>query len=123
MMGSITGSLRTLQLLRDLDPRIVVGGHGPIAGAEVIEANEAYLRWVWEVARQGKAEGLTPLKTAENTDLGAYAQLLDPERLVANLHRAYAELDGAVEGVELEPFAILADIIAFNGGAVPTCLA
>ncbi|MEV0453700.1 MBL fold metallo-hydrolase [Catellatospora methionotrophica] len=123
MMGSVTGSLRTLQMLRDLDPRIVVGGHGPIAGPEAIDANEAYLRWVWQLAQQGKAEGLTPLKTAENTDLGAFAQLLDPERLVANLHRAYAELDGAAEGAELEPFAILADIIAYNGGAIPTCLA
>ncbi|MEU8001631.1 MBL fold metallo-hydrolase [Catellatospora sp. NPDC049111] len=123
MMGSITGSLWTLQLLRELDPQIVVGGHGPIAGPEVIDANEAYLRWVWDVARQGRVQGLTPLKTAQGADLGSYAQLLDSERLVANLHRAYAELDGAAEGAELEPFAILADMIAFNGGAVPICLA
>lgn len=123
MMGSVTGSLRALQKLRELGPRVVVGGHGPLAGPEVIDANEAYLRWVWEVAEQSRRRGLTPLQAAFDTDLGPFADLIDSERLVANLHRAYAELDGAPPGLELEPFAILADIVAFNGGELPTCLA
>ncbi|MFC7511688.1 hypothetical protein ACFQV4_19470 [Streptomyces thermocarboxydus] len=57
LMGSIEGSLRTLDRLRDLAPRTVVGGHGPVAGPEVIEETAAYLRWVREAAARGRRPG------------------------------------------------------------------
>ncbi|MBB4942729.1 hypothetical protein FHR32_007129 [Streptosporangium album] len=38
---------------------------------------------------------LSPLQTAREIDLGPYGELNDPERIVGNLHRAYAELGGA----------------------------
>jgi cyclase len=49
--------------------------------------------------------------------------LTDPERIVGNLHRAYAELDGAEPGVPIDTRAVLLDMVAFNGGRPLTCLA
>ncbi|MEV0455280.1 MBL fold metallo-hydrolase [Catellatospora methionotrophica] len=123
MMGSIEGSLEVLSRLAALDPAVVVSGHGPLAGPEVFAANADYLRLVQELATEGIAAGLTPLEAARRADLGRFKTWLDPERLVANLHRAYAEAHGVPRGAELDNYAILADVAAFNGGRIPACLA
>ena len=58
----------------------------------------AYLRFVQDTARQGRAAGLSPLEAARTADLGPFKDLYDSERIVGNLHRAYCELDGAERG-------------------------
>ncbi len=49
-------------------------------------------------------------------DLGHYADLLDPERLVGNLHRAYSELDGGPNGTPIDVIAARTDMVAYNDG-------
>lgn len=93
LMGTVRGSLDTLERLRRLRPVTVVGGHGPLAGPEAFDATEEYLRWLQKVAAEGADRGLTPLETARTCDLGPFAGLLDSERLVGNLHRAWQERD------------------------------
>ncbi|MDQ0489479.1 MBL fold metallo-hydrolase [Streptomyces cellulosae] len=123
LMGSIEGSLRTLDRLRDLAPRTVVGGHGPVAGPEVIEETAAYLRWVREAAARGREAGLTPLQTAWEAAPGPYGHWLDAERLVGNLHRAYAELAGEPLGSPLDVVGVFGELVEFNGGKLPACYA
>ncbi|MGW2540007.1 hypothetical protein ACWC5I_03840 [Kitasatospora sp. NPDC001574] len=93
-MGPLASTLTTIELFAAMNPKVVVSGHGPIADASAIDANLRYLRWVSQLAKDGKATGLTPLELARETDLGDFADLTEPERLVANLHRACSELDG-----------------------------
>ena len=45
----------------------------------------------------------------------------ESERLVANLRRAYAELDGEPEGEGVDPFAGFMDMATLNGGEMMTC--
>ena len=123
MMGSIAGWLEALERLRALAPQTIVPGHGPVCGPEVIDEVADYLRFVQETARTGFAEGLTPLAAAQRTDLGRFAGLLDTERLVGNLHRAYSELRGEPLGTVLPLGAVVPDMIAYNGGQMPRCLA
>ncbi|WP_243788666.1 MBL fold metallo-hydrolase [Saccharopolyspora gloriosae] len=123
LMGSIEGSLLALERLRAFEARIVVGGHGEVCGPEVIDRTERYLRRVQQLAAAGFAAGRTPLQVARDADLGEHAELLDPERLVGNLHRAYAELEGGEPGRPLDVVAIFQEMIDFNGGELPTCLA
>jgi cyclase len=121
LMGSLQGALNALQRLRALDPRTVVCGHGTVCGPEVITRTESYLRWIGELARAGRDAGRTPLEVARDTGLGAFADLLDPERLVANLHRAYAELDGAEPGAYLASGPVFTQMSAYlNGRPVPS---
>ncbi|MFE4642290.1 MBL fold metallo-hydrolase, partial [Streptomyces sp. NPDC056730] len=82
---------------------------------------EEYLRYLSELALEGHAKGLTPLETARTADLGKFAALRESERLVVNLHRAYAELDGLPEGSPLALIAVATDLAAMNGGAIPAC--
>ncbi|WP_329387480.1 MBL fold metallo-hydrolase [Streptomyces sp. NBC_01351] len=120
-MGSLAGSLRALELLRSLDAETVVPGHGPLTDPSAFESTERYLRYVAELAREGRDEGLTPLEAARRADLGEFAAWRESERLVANLHRAYAELAGEPEGVPLDVPAVLRDMTVMNGGTPILC--
>jgi cyclase len=122
-MGSVSGSLHALEWLRKFNARTLVPGHGPVADVRAVDAVEAYLRFVQDTARRGKEAGLAPLELARQTDLGAFAELSDAERIVGNLHRAYAELDGAEPGAPINTRAALMDMVAFNGGQPLRCLA
>lgn len=123
MSGSVSGSLRALDLLRGLDAQTVVPGHGRVCGPEAYDMTERYLRYVAELAAEGHSAGATPLETARSADLSDFAELREPERLVANLHRAYAELDGLPLGAQLDLAPLLADMAAMNGGRIPACYA
>lgn len=115
LMGSVEGALRSLDWLAAFGARTVVPGHGAlITGdlAPVLAAHEAYYRLILDTARRGRAEGLTPLQAARACDLGAFAEWPDRERLVLNLHRAYAE----AEGGDLDLIAAFTDAIDYNGG-------
>ena len=122
LMGSVEGAIEVLEhVLRPLGAQTIVPGHGPVSGPEVIDEMLGYLRFVLDVARNGMAAGLSPLDAARQADLGGYAGLLDSERIVGNLHRAYAELAGAPRGAEIDLIAALTDMISYNGGRPLTC--
>jgi cyclase len=94
-----------------------------VSGPEVLDEMAAYYDFVDATARAAKAAGLSPLEAARESDLGAFAELTDPERIVGNLHRAYAELDGAERGAPVDLGAAIGDMITFNGGRPLRCIA
>ena len=122
LMGSVSGWIEVLEtVLRPLGARTLVPGHGPVCGPEVIDDVLAYLRFVQRTAREAKAEGLSPLQAARAVDLGEFKDLLDAERIVGNLHRAYLELDGGERGAPIDLAGALGDMVAYNGGRPLTC--
>ena len=124
MMGSVAGSIEVLEtVVRPLGARTLVPGHGPVAGPELIDAVLGYLRFVLDVAERGRAAGVTPLEAARDADLGEFASWTDPERLVGNLHRAYAEMSGTPRGGPINLGAAIRDMIIYNGGRPLTCRA
>ncbi len=124
LTGSISGAIEVLErVVRPLGARTIVAGHGPICGPELIDDVIGYLRFVQEVAAGGRDAGLTPLEAARETDLGVYAALLNAERIVGNLHRAYADLDGGECGAPIDLIAAMGDMMAYNGGRPLSCYA
>lgn len=123
LMGSVSGSLAAVERLRALDPEVVVGGHGPVAGPEALDATEAYLRWVRQLAARGAADGLSPYEAAVRAELGPFAGLRDPERLVANLHRAYAEAAGRPLDHQIRSGPVFAEMARWGGGRPLVCRA
>lgn len=122
-LGSISGSLDVIERLRGFDARTVVTGHGPVGGSEIFDVAEDYLRWVQRLAADGVAAGIPPREAAREADLGSFAELLEPERLIPNLHRGYAEQRNAVLGEEIDVGAmvqemgvIFQEMVDFNGG-------
>ncbi|MFI8997848.1 MBL fold metallo-hydrolase [Streptomyces sp. NPDC053542] len=120
LMGSVEGSVRTVRELRSLGATTIVPGHGPVSGPSVLDDTEEYLLWIQRIAREGYEAGRTALETARRADLGAFARWLDPERVVGNVHRAYAELAGGSEGADLDILVPFQEMAAYHGG-MPTC--
>ena len=126
LSGSVLGAIDVLeQFLKPLGARTIVPGHGPVAGPEVIDEVLGYLYFVRDAAEQGRAAALSPLETARGMSLGRYAAWSDPERLVGNLHRAYADLSGTAvqRGRPVNVPGALADMVVYNGGRPLTCRA
>jgi cyclase len=122
LQGSVAGAVAALRdVIKPLSPETIIPGHGPVCGSDIIDATLEYLDFVQATARYGRSAGLTPLEAARETQLGAYAELTDAERIVGNLHRAYAELDGAAPGAPIDAAAAFEDMVAFNGGRPLAC--
>ena len=123
MMGSVAGWLEALERLKGFPIETIVPGHGPVCGPGVLDEVSDYLRMVQDAAKKGSDAGLGPLQTAYETDLGRFAGLLDRERLVGNLHRAFSELRGEPRGAALNLGAVVPEMVQYNGGQMPRCLA
>lgn len=121
VMGSLAGQRAALQRCLALEPRVVVPGHGRVCGPDAFAPALAYLDLVERTARSGHEAGLLPLELAREADLGDFASWPEVERLVPNLHRAYAELSGAAPGVSLDYPSVMADMVAYNGGPLRCC--
>jgi cyclase len=120
MMGSVSGLRRATARLREFEPAVVVPGHGPVGGPELLDATERYLSWVCRLAKTGVAEDLSPSELARQTDLGEFADLIDSERLLPNLYRAYAEERGGVPGEPMDIAELFGSMVEFHGG-LPAC--
>ncbi|NEB07193.1 MBL fold metallo-hydrolase, partial [Streptomyces sp. SID13726] len=74
-----------------------------------------------DVTRESIAAGVSPLELARATGLGPYAELLDSERLLPNLHRGYVEAEGRLpEGSPLDVGSLFAEMAVFHGRP-PAC--
>lgn len=125
LMGSVVGSIEVLEaVVKPLGARTIVPGHGPVAtGSSLIDDVIGYLRFVQSTAEAGLAAGLSPLEAAMECQLGPYSDLTDRERIVGNLHRAYAELSGTPRGGRIDLVGALADMVTYNGGRPLSCRA
>lgn len=122
LMGSVAGVLDALPRLRAFDADTLIPGHGPVCDGATIDDVERYARFVLDVADRARAAGLSALDAAREVDLGEFAEWHDRERIVGNLHRAMAELDGLERGGTIDLATAFGDMITFNGGKL-RCLA
>jgi cyclase len=123
LMGSVTGSLRAIERLAAFPAATVVPGHGPVCDLSVLDGIAEYYRFVLDVATRARDAGIGPLDAARQTDLGRFSELTDAERIVGNLWRAYADLDGAEPGAPIDVRRAILEMVAYNDGRPLRCLA
>ena len=124
LFGSVQGTIDAMDRVESFGADVLVPGHGPVArgpaiGAAINDQRE-YLSFVQAQAAAGIEVGRSPLEQAQVTDLGRFEAWSDRERLAGNLHVAYRE---AGANLDFSIDAAIGDMIAFNGGALPRCLA
>lgn len=104
LMGSVTGSIGALEILQKLDVRAVVPGHGAVGGTEVLQGSLDYLRLILTYAEQGVSAGASVWEITEKFERENADVKIDNERNIANIARAFADLDGT------DDFDILAEL-------------
>ena len=122
LMGSVSGAIDVLNsVVAPIPATVIVPGHGAPCDHSLIPTVVGYLEFVLATAGSARAAGLSPLEAAREVDLGEYAGWLDSERIVGNLHRAYADLEGAEATVDV--MGALGDMVEYNGGRPLSCYA
>jgi glyoxylase-like metal-dependent hydrolase (beta-lactamase superfamily II) len=89
--GSYDKWFRCLDLMIELDPEVIVPGHGPVCGIEGAMELKAYLEYVREESRKYFDEGVPSLEAAKRIEFGPYGEWAAPSRLYMNVERAYRE--------------------------------
>lgn len=93
--GPVETWLRALETLLALDADVYVPGHGPPCGRPEIERLAAYWRWLREgVAAQraaGRPAGEAARALVRSPEQRAFADWLNPERILVNVATAYRE--------------------------------
>ncbi|GAA1781051.1 MBL fold metallo-hydrolase [Nocardioides hankookensis] len=121
--GSMTGFKEATQRMRALAPEVLLPGHGPVRRgeevAELLDRQEQYVDWIAAIATESYAAGLTPLEAAQKAlQDSPYAAWPESERVVCNLHRAYAETTDYDAGHPLNIPHLWPEMVALNGGPI-----
>jgi glyoxylase-like metal-dependent hydrolase (beta-lactamase superfamily II) len=88
-VGSYEKWLHCLDLIVQLNPEIIVPGHGPLCGLEGVTEMKAYLQYVREASKKSFDAGLPSLEAAKRIEFGPYSEWRAPARLYMNVERAY----------------------------------
>jgi cyclase len=90
-VGSYDKWFQNLDLIVQLNPEVIVPGHGPLCGIEGATEMKAYLQYVREESRKCFDAGLSSLDAAKRIEFGPYGEWRAPVRLYMNVERAYRE--------------------------------
>jgi len=85
---------RALERIVELEPAVIVPGHGPLCGVEGALEMKAYLEYVRDEARTCFEAELDVAEASRRIDPGPYAGWTEPWRIVFQVERAYRELRG-----------------------------
>lgn len=89
--GSFAKWTQCLDLLIQLDPEVIVPGHGPVCGVEGVKEMKAYLLYVLDESKKHFEAGHTSLEASKKIEFGPYGEWRAPARLYMNVERAYRE--------------------------------
>jgi len=89
--GSFAKWFQCLDLMIDLEPKVIVPGHGPLCGVEGAIEMKQYLEYVQDESKKCFDDGMSALEAAKRIEFGPYGEWRAPARLYMNVERAYRE--------------------------------
>jgi glyoxylase-like metal-dependent hydrolase (beta-lactamase superfamily II) len=89
--GPVENWIAACRFIEDLDPQVVVPGHGPITDVAAIWNMRAYFEYVRHEARQRWDAGLDFEAAARDINMTEFRGWSDPERIVANVFSLYKQ--------------------------------
>ncbi|MEO1015528.1 MAG: MBL fold metallo-hydrolase [Pseudomonadota bacterium] len=109
--GPVLNWIEACERIIEMDPDVIVPGHGPITDAAGVRRVQDYLRYVDREARKRFDAGLSVRDAAHDIALGDFSSWGDAERIAVNvstLYREYSGEAGAANPVEL--FGLMAEV-------------
>ena len=89
--GPVENWISACQYILDLDPAVVVPGHGPITERAAVANMKAYFEYVRDEARIRFDAGVDFEEAARDINMTEYRGWSDPERIVANVFSLYKQ--------------------------------
>jgi cyclase len=89
--GTYDKWFKCLDLMIELDPAVIVPGHGPVCGIEGVMEMKAYLQYILDESKKCFDAGVSSLDAAKRIEFGPYGEWRAPARLYMNVERAYRE--------------------------------
>jgi len=89
--GTYNKWFKCLDLMIELDPAVIVPGHGPVCGIEGVMEMKAYLQYILDESKKCFDAGVSSLDAAKRIEFGPYGEWRAPARLYMNVERAYRE--------------------------------
>lgn len=89
--GPVENWIRACDLILELEPRVIVPGHGPLTDKSGVREVQGYLSYVRDESRKRFDAGLSATEAARDIALADYSSWLDSERIVINVHTLYRE--------------------------------
>lgn len=89
--GPVENWIAACQHILDLDPQVVVPGHGPITDTSAVRNMKAYFEYVRDQARSRFDAGMGWKEAARDINMTEYRGWSDPERIVANVFSLYRQ--------------------------------
>jgi glyoxylase-like metal-dependent hydrolase (beta-lactamase superfamily II) len=91
--GPIANWIAACDRVLELEPSVVVPGHGPLTDAAGVRETRAYWQRITEAALKGRASGASPDEVARELLASEAPHWTEAHRLVVNLDTAYRELN------------------------------
>lgn len=109
--GPVANWIAACERIADLEPEVIVPGHGPLTDVRGALAVRDYLVYVRDETRRRFDAGLSIRDAAHDIALGDYSAWLDAERIAVNVATLYKEFgyDGPAQG-PLEAFELMAEL-------------
>jgi len=92
--GTHENWIKALDLIKSLEPKVIVPGHGPLCDLKAVEELRDYFEFIYSEAKKYFDEGLSPLEASKMIDLGLYKNWNGTQRLIFNVNRAFREFEG-----------------------------
>lgn len=114
--GPISGWIAACERIVELDPEVVVPGHGPVTDTGPVNEMAGYFHWLQSEAGERRDAGLSAAEAA--TDLHRhlgdtpYASWGESERIVINVTAAYRDLGEDVDDDVVTMFTQMAELAA-----------
>ena len=89
--GPVTNWVAACERILELEPSVIVPGHGPLATPSAVADLKGYFDLLTTEARLRHDAGMSALEAAQDIDLGPYADWGEAERVVANVRALYRD--------------------------------
>ncbi|RMD81382.1 MAG: MBL fold metallo-hydrolase [Candidatus Dadabacteria bacterium] len=95
--GPVGNWIRACDLILELDPEVIVPGHGPITDRSGVEQVKDYLTTIAAEARELFDAGVPADEAARKLARGRFSTLPDRERIAVNVDTLYREFRGELD--------------------------